>query len=1171
MGCHPFTEGEFRVESGNRGLEVSPGTRGDSVGRQLVAPRKYKKFMLKFNLKFSDLYDYSGLKKLDAIFYEYFSDKDTDLYARFKILSDSSNKIEKKQKDEILIESAKVIEDFLVQLFNVESQNDSLRISHKDFSVVSQIKLNYIQRKIAKKFKDFEGDSKKDVLLDLLANTLGEAITADCKISDIELRIANKIKMALDFDNNKTEEFLQNIEKYSRWALFTEEGQKFHESGALFKLPQKIDLSNLVDAEKCAKNLIQRDGFNLVDQGFDLNQAICEAKYCIFCHNQEKDSCRTGIHEKNNKDEFVSNDLGVKLEGCPLDQKISEMNLLKSQGYSIASLVVTAIDNPLMAATGHRICNDCMKSCIFQKQDPVDIPQIESENLKDVLALPYGFEIYSLVSRWNPLNFDQQVINPSKNKKVLVAGLGPAGFALSYYLLNKGYDVVAIDGLKIEPIDPKISGIDQYGGRCDFAPIKDINEIKDPLSQRVIQGFGGVCEYGITSRWDKNFLTIIRLLLERRKNFRMFGGLRFGSSITDQIAFDDYGFDHVALCIGAGRPNTIALKNNFCKGVRSASDFLMNLQLGGAFKEDLFTNLQIRLPIVVIGAGLTAMDTATESQEYYVTQIRKFKKKVDVLQEFYGTEKFWSLLDEQETQIAQEFLGHEKVLDQQGKATLFEKAGATKIIYRKEMQKSPAYRQNHEELIATLKQGVQFIENCNPREIISDEYGCAQSLKCENGEEFPAKAILVAAGTSPNISIVNEDKLDLNIDEKYFAQIDLQKNNLQKSKYVKHGNYSFFTKIDDKSKSISFFGDLHPNFEGSVVKAIASAKIGHKQIDEFLSQNKSKKKFNICSFLQKKESGFTKINNDFLVKINKIKHLSDSLNEVEVRAPLLVKRTEIGHIFRLQNYYNLSEKLKDQTLAMEGMAITATKVDKNNGLISGTLLDYGGSTSLVRYFKEGEPCVFMGPGGKKTEIFKNETVLLIGSGRGNAVLSRMAEKFKDNGCKVILCLSYKDSALVNDIEGSQKFSDILILSVLNGIDSKLKRSKDFFSGKELVTCLKEYFSENKQEIDRVFVIGNDKIMKKIADVRKDSTIDVIAQCKSMIVSLNAPMQCMMKGVCSQCLQKRKGANGSDEYYYSCASQDQESDVVDFEHLTNRCDQNKLQEKITKMWIGYLKR
>ena len=65
---------------------------------------------------------------------------------------------------------------------------------------------------------------------------------------------------------------------------------------------------------------------------------------------------------------------------------------------------MVAVDNPLVAATGHRICNDCMKACIYQKQEPVDIPQIETRTLKDVLGLPWGFEIYSLLTRWNPLN-----------------------------------------------------------------------------------------------------------------------------------------------------------------------------------------------------------------------------------------------------------------------------------------------------------------------------------------------------------------------------------------------------------------------------------------------------------------------------------------------------------------------------------------------------------------------------------------------------------------------------------------------------------------------------------------------------------------------------------------------------------------------------------------------
>ena len=52
------------------------------------------------------------------------------------------------------------------------------------------------------------------------------------------------------------------------------------------------------------------------------------------------------------------------------------MNLLKAEGFSIGALAMAVVDNPLVAATGRRICNDAMKACIYQKQEPVDIPQI---------------------------------------------------------------------------------------------------------------------------------------------------------------------------------------------------------------------------------------------------------------------------------------------------------------------------------------------------------------------------------------------------------------------------------------------------------------------------------------------------------------------------------------------------------------------------------------------------------------------------------------------------------------------------------------------------------------------------------------------------------------------------------------------------------------------------
>ena len=181
--------------------------------------------------------------------------------------------------------------------------------------------------------------------------------------------------------------------------------------------------------------------------------------------------------------------------------------------------------------------------------------------------------------------------------------------------MNDGHTVVAVDGLKIEPL-----------GFDPASPIRDAQTLFENLDDRVMAGFGGVAEYGITVRWNKNYLKLVRLLLERRATFAMFGGVRFGGGAT--LSIDDawaMGFDHIALCMGAGRPTVIDMPNGLARGVRQASDFLMALQLTGAAKLSSIANLQVRLPVVVIGGGLTAIDTATESLAYYVRQVEKVR------------------------------------------------------------------------------------------------------------------------------------------------------------------------------------------------------------------------------------------------------------------------------------------------------------------------------------------------------------------------------------------------------------------------------------------------------------------------------------------------------------------------------------------------------------------
>src|ERR1019366_8231795 len=479
---------------------------------------------------------------------------------------------------------------------------------------------------------------------------------------------------------------------------------------------ESVESSGLVQLQFSSGHWRHREGFQLTDAGTDLTGALDQAGYCIKCHNQGKDSCSTGLKEKDGS--FKASVFGVKLAGCPLEEKISEMNVVKGNGNPIGALAVVKVDNPMCAGTGHRICNDCMKSCVFQKQEPVDIPQVETRSLKDVLELPWGFEIYGLLTRWNPLHFGRPVAKASSGYKVLVVGLGPAGFTLAHHLMNDGHTVAAVDGLKIEPLPADISGVDAYGNRVAFRPIHDITEIYERLDERVMAGFGGVAEYGITVRWNKNFLKVIRLLIERRGPVSLYGGGGFGGTLTIDSAFD-LGFDHIALCAGAGKPTVIPMKNGLVRGVRQASDFLMALQLTGAAKSNSLANLQLRMPIVVIGGGLTAVDTATESMAYYVVQVDKFLERYETLAADKGEAEVRASWTPEETATADEFLAHGRAIRRERAVAaregrdpklieLINSWGGVTLAYRRRVIDAPSYTLNHEEVAKALEEGVRF-------------------------------------------------------------------------------------------------------------------------------------------------------------------------------------------------------------------------------------------------------------------------------------------------------------------------------------------------------------------------------------------------------------------------------------------------------------------------------
>lgn len=1136
-----------------------------------------------YSVEFEELYSRDGLVKIDNAFVEQLKVSDVSLFNRLMAGRADKSALSEKDYSQLLLDLAPHTEDFIGELFGIQKEILEIAQAHNALAPLYACKRLFVQRRAAKALTpEAANQVSGDALLGMLPilhhdDEFFELVFAKTVMGWLEKEEENKSLIEL-------------AARYAAWALYSEEGKNRHKSGVLFKQPLKLDFENLVSTQTELRDGVQilrfskshlrvRNGFALTDDGGTWVQALDSANYCIFCHNQGKDSCSKGLKEKTG--EVKTNALDIVQAGCPLEEKISEMNMLKSQGVAVGALAMVTLDNPMCAGTGHRICNDCMKSCIYQKQEPVNIPHIETHTLRDVLSLPYGFEIYSLLTRWNPLNLTRPVPKPDTGYKVLVAGLGPSGYTLAHHLMNDGHTVVGIDGLKIEPVAESISGVRADGSRTNFIPIKDIKTLYEALDERSLAGFGGVAEYGITVRWDKNYLKILRLLLERREQFAMFGGVRFGSSITYENAFE-LGFDHIALCMGAGKPTVLDIPNAMARGVRTASDFLMALQLTGAGKKNSIANLQIRLPIVVIGGGLTAVDTATESLAYYPVQVEKFLARYEILVAKNGVDfvrKNWSAED---TIIAEEFLAHaaairsERKKEQPDVLSLLDSWGGVKLVYRKRLIDAPSYRLNHEEVEKAFEEGIFFAEQYEPTNIEIDEFGAAKniSLKSASGEVVvvPARTILVAAGTSPNTVLQREDPLNFQLDGKYFRAVDEDGNQVKPERVSKPKEVRVLLSVDEQGRAVSFFGDLHPSFAGNVVKAMGSAKQGYPVVTRILEKISTEYRVPNTEFIYF-------INTQLRATIHAVNRLTPNIIEVVVKAPLASRQFKSGQFYRLQNYEANALRVENglkTTLAMEGIALTGAWTDKEEGLLATIVLEMGGSSSLCQHLKIGEPVVLMGPTGTPTEIPENETVMLVGGGLGNAVLFSIGKAMRDNGCKVLYFAGYKKAVDRYKVAEIEEASDTIIWCCDEQADFIPNRSQDRVYHGNIVDAIKAY-GEGKlgvgdislSAVEHIIAIGSDKMMAAVAAARHGVLHQHLNPKHIAIGSINSPMQCMMKEICAQCLQKHiDPITGEETYVYSCFNQDQKLDNVDWQHLNDRLKQNSLQEKLTAKWIEH---
>ena len=1122
---------------------------------------------MKLNLngfEFQELLTAEGVARCDERFINWLCARDAGLHAQL-LAYRHSDWGRGPELSDFIIRTAVLLDEFLVDLYSIHDEAKRLEQEIKSHDPVFSFKQSYVIKKakrLLSKLDEQPGFTE-------LHESLVSKVTADQGCFD-ELGLS-RYAMALLTEEAAHEEAILQVVQWSAHALQTAEAQSVVAEWSAFRLPQKKDYQNLVALEvgengmlsSPSQHHVHRDGFDLTDPRMTQRQALSEIDYCVYCHDKERDYCSSGFPlEKDSMDAgFRKNPLDELLSGCPLEEKISEMHWLKKSGYSIGALATVMIDNPMCPATGHRICNDCMQSCIYQKLDPVNIPQAESRVLTDVVDLPWGVEIYDLLTRWNPLRREQYKIKPYNGKKILVMGMGPAGFTLAHHLLLEGYAVVGADGLKLEPLQQ--AWLQQ--------PIENFSRLKDSLSDRIMMGFGGVAEYGITVRWDKNFLKLILVSLLRRQYFQLVGSIRFGGALTVEKAWE-LGFDHLSIAVGAGLPKELMIENSLAIGMRQANDFLMALQLTGAAKKNSLANLQIRMPIVVIGGGLTGVDAATEAQAYYLLQIEKMASRYATLVSHYGEDKVRARFSETDLTILDEYLQHAQMLFDERECArsenrqpdliaLVRRWGGVTIAYRRRVQDSPAYRLNHEELAMAMEQGLYYAEHVSPEKVILDSNGHAKAVafvKNVAGSEdvstvtLPAKTILVATGAKPNVAYEFEHRGTFLKKQFQYERFDLIEGELTQASEdvnVKSCRIGPFTSYNKDGKLVSFLGDTHSVFHGSVVNAIASAKRVYPRISESLLSRQDPVDCDDYPLFREK------IHDVFRSRVISVEPLTDNHIQLTVYSPLAAEQFYPGQFYRIQTYESLVDTIEGTSLHMEALALIGVKRDNADGVLSFIISNDGVSSKLASRFCSGDRLSVMGPTGAKLPLPSDGGMIIVGGEWARIQILSIGYELKKTGVNLIFFSCEKNTFLEEEI--SSLCSEVVAVE----------------SESDIPVALQSWAEKNVEiasSVRQCQVFSSPSLLKSIQAIRVHESMQALSHVR-FTAAVFGPMQCMLKGVCAQCLQWQiDPATGKrTKAVYACSWQNQPIEIIDIDSLSERLAQNQCQEHLGRLWLDHI--
>jgi ferredoxin--NADP+ reductase len=216
--------------------------------------------------------------------------------------------------------------------------------------------------------------------------------------------------------------------------------------------------------------------------------------------------------------------------------------------------------------------------------------------------------------------------------------------------------------------------------------------------------------------------------------------------------------------------------------------------------------------------------------------------------------------------------------------------------------------------------------------------------------------------------------------------------------------------------------------------------------------------------------------------------LAPNVQLLTVRAPVVASKIQPGQfvIVRTDEYG-------------ERIPLTVADWDRENGLVSCVFMQVGTSTYKLGELKPGDVVpTFVGPLGKRLEIDRWGTVLVVGGCYGIGSIYPIARALKEKGNQIISLIEGRSKFLLYWLDKLQVVSDRVVFSTR---DRSLGNSKDAPSGVANLLASGEH-------IDRVIAVGCTFLMYQIAEATRPHAIKTV-------VSLN-PIMVDGTGMCGAC-------------------------------------------------------